>query len=123
MKRRSKAVGEGIPSIIILKSGELVGAGPEEKVCRGIEEEGIPFEIRIDPERSTARLALKAALASRLDVGVGIGADRTVAVQHSKLDNETPLFTGSGDSADLDLRALGVNAARLVKGLPFISIA
>lgn len=113
---------EGIPSIIILKSGGITGTGPEEKVCRGIEEEGIPFEIRIDPERSAARLALKAAHASRLDVGIGIGADRTVAVQHSKLDEETPLFTGGGDSADLELTALGVNAARLVKGLPFKDI-
>lgn len=111
-----------IPSIIILKSAGSAAAGFEEKVCRGIEEEGIPFEVKADPERSAARLAHKAALSSRLSVGIGIGADRVIAVHHSQLDEETPLFTGSGESADLDFTALGVNAARLVKGLPFKNI-
>ncbi|HWQ78601.1 MAG TPA: glycerol dehydratase reactivase beta/small subunit family protein [Anaerovoracaceae bacterium] len=111
-----------IPSIIILKSGGSAAAELEEKVCRGIEEEGIPFEIKADPERSAAKLAHKAALASRLNVGVGIGADHTVAVHYSQLDEETPVFTESGDSAGFDFTALGVNAARLVKGLPFKDI-
>ncbi len=108
-----------VPSIIILKSAGSAAAGAIEKVCRGIEEEGIPFEVREDPERPAARLAHKAALASRLSVGVGIGADRTVAVSSSQLGEDTPLFTGAGDSAAFDFTALGINAARLVKGLPF----
>ena len=68
----------------------------------GMEEGGIPWE---------------AARSSRLEVGIGL--DRQALVLHySKLEREQPLFRIPANSGMETVRALGANAARLVKKLP-----
>ena len=50
---------------------------------------------------------------------MGIGLDRQALVLHSsKLEREQPLFRSPADSGTETVRALGANAARLVKKLP-----
>ncbi len=106
-----------VPSIVVIKSESLAGPTAEDNVCRGMEEEGVPFEVRTDPENSAVKLAYQAALLSRLDIGIGIGADRRIAVHYSRLEEE-PLFTAGNDSNSRSHVTLGTNAARLAKGLP-----
>ncbi len=91
------------------------------EILRGIEEEGVPAttEERENVENAVV-LAYKAAEASHLGVGIGI-AD-TIALHFIKLQEDAPLFQ-IGLTADSDrLRAIGSNAARLVKHMPFKSI-
>lgn len=108
-----------ISSIVIIKSNGFADPISEKKVCWGIEEEGVPFEVRMDPEDSAVKLAYKAALISRLDIGIGIGADHTIAVHYSRMEEKTPLFTIGIYSDSRNHVTLGMNAARLAKGLPF----
>lgn len=88
----------------------------------GMEEEGVPCFIEAHEEKTALELGYKAAESSSLDVGIGIGEDETVILHYAKLKREEPLFQINlcGDKARL--RALGANAARLVKGVPFKSI-
>lgn len=109
---------DSIPSIVIIKSESLTSPAAEEKVCRGIEEEGVPFEVRTDPGDSAVKLAYQAAMLSRLDIGIGIGADHNIAVHYSRLEEVEPLFTASSDSESRSHVILGLNAARFAKGLP-----
>lgn len=111
-----------IPSIIIIKSKGLTDSISEKKVCWGIEEEGVPSEVRTDPGVSAVKLAYKAALVSRLDIGIGIGEDHKIAVHYSRLEEESPLFIIGSHSDSSNLVTLGMNAARLAKGLPFIEL-
>ncbi|WP_214109871.1 glycerol dehydratase reactivase beta/small subunit family protein [Acrocarpospora catenulata] len=85
----------------------------------GLEEEGVPFRAEPVGEDSTAReLAYGAALASDLDVGVGVDAAGNTCVHHAKLPPEVPALAGPPSAA----RGMGHNAARLVVGIPFKTI-
>jgi len=108
-----------VPSIIILKASRFEESNLIEKICWGIEEEGIPFEVRTDTEKEAEKLAYKAALFSNLNVGIGIGSDLAIAVHYSQMEEGNPLFTGRGDSKNSNPVVMGMNAARLVKGIPF----
>ena len=73
----------------------------------GMEEEGIPWEAAAGTGDALSRLE------------VGIGLDRQALVLHySKLEREQPLFRIPANSGMETVRALGANAARLVKKLP-----
>ena len=63
-------------------------------------------------------LAWEASQQSRLSVGLGLDRD-TLVLQFSKLKENEPLFQISARSPEWDVRAMGANAARLVKKLPF----
>ena len=82
----------------------------------GMEEEGIPWEAEVGTEEALT-LAWEAAQNSRLDVGVGLDRDELI-LQYAKLDRSKPLFRISANSGEEAVRALGANAARLVKKLP-----
>ena len=104
---------------------QLLGGCPAsqwQEVLYGIEEEGIPY---ITAEHSTAELeqaAYEAAQRSPLLVGIACQYDALV-VHYKNLRPESPLYRFSDSHAAPDvLRALGSNAARLVKGLPFKSM-
>ena len=95
----------------------------ERIVLLGLEEEGIPAEVRASEQDEPAGvLARHAALGSALNVGIGIcGADSTVALHHRELPAERPLVELTvRDCNSTDLRRLGANAARLVKGNPLL---
>ena len=87
-------------------------------VLSGIEEEGIPWEISPLQAEEAAALAYAASSESRLGVGVGVGAS-SVALHFEKLSEGQPLFLLPAEAGEQQLRALGANAARLVKKLPF----
>jgi len=89
----------------------------------GMEEEGVPCFIEAREERTAQELGYKAAESSNLGVGVGIGEDGTVVLHYNKLKQEEPLFLTSLHGGRTALRALGANAARLVKGVPFKSMS
>jgi len=89
-------------------------------VLWGLEEEGIPAGVREVPGGSAKVLAKQAADGSQLNVGIGIDATKRVIVLHHRdLPSETPLFSLTAVEFQApQLRRLGANAARLVKGNP-----
>ncbi len=104
------------PSIAINVSPH---SGQERKLRElraGMEEEGIPY-IVVAGEGDATALAYQGALSSPLGVGVGIGRD-AVSIHFHKLPPGEPLFVIE-NAAPAELRLVGYNAARLVKGTPF----
>ncbi|HJE86557.1 glycerol dehydratase reactivase beta/small subunit family protein [Levilactobacillus brevis] len=85
-----------------------------------IEEEAIPVQTKVIVEDDVVARAYQAALASRLSVGIGF-AGQQVVVHYKNLRPTQPLFSVMTTSND-QLRRLGANAARLVKGVPFKKI-
>lgn len=94
-----------------------------EPILWGLEEEGIPVDLRPADSGPAPLLAKRAADGSPLNVGIGINpADRIVALHHRDLPPERPLFSLVAEELNpVSLRLLGANAARLVTGDPFIS--
>lgn len=87
----------------------------------GIEEESVPFEVVSAPIEGAVKLAWEASCASRLEVGIGLDYDKLV-LHYRKLNKEQPLFQISARSPQNQVRAIGANAARLVKKLPFKTV-
>jgi hypothetical protein len=88
----------------------------------GLEEEEIPAEIEEVEENSLKILAKQAADGSKLNVGIGIsGTNKMAVLHHRDLPVDKPLFSMAADKFDMtQLRLLGANAARLVKGNPLL---
>lgn len=90
----------------------------------GIEEEGIPFKTTEKQITDIRKEAHNAASLSPLAVGIAC-THQEIVVHSRNLTPENPLFQVSlhtlGAQGELysQLRNLGCNAARLVKGLPF----
>lgn len=88
----------------------------------GIEEEELPFEIKVDQTIKTAtQLAYEASVESSLLVGVGCDKDEIV-LHYRNLEpaNFVYKIKNYQKKSSHVLRALGSNAARLVKGNPFL---
>jgi uncharacterized protein YeaC (DUF1315 family) len=83
----------------------------------GMEEEGIPWKLEERQNGSALELAWEAAKSSTLEVGIGVDGE-TIVLHHNKLEQAQPLFRISARSGPEQVRALGANAARLVKKLP-----
>jgi hypothetical protein len=95
-------------------------AGLWQQVFFGIEEEGIPFQLKPLTGADVREAAYLAAQQSPLLVGLACDQEQIV-IHYKNLLPATPLFQLSKpltQSVDA-LRSLGNNAARLVKGLPF----
>lgn len=107
------------PSIKVYVNSEFHELELLNSVLWGIEEEGIPYEIIKSQEKSALKLAYNAALSSRLDVGIGVGADGSIMMHYAKLNENSPLYKFSFRDNKNILRMLGSNAARLVKSMPF----
>lgn len=109
------------PAVLILTAGSAAEA-TTSSVLWGLEEEGIPSELRQVASGEAEHLAKQAADASRLGVGVGVQeSEGRVVLHHRDLPAGRPLFTlSSGDIQSAKLRVLGMNAARLVKGEPLV---
>lgn len=86
----------------------------------GLEEEGVPAELRNVPEGPAEALAKQAADGSPLAVGIGIGGIEKAVVLHLReLPSGSPLFQLAPETCSIEqLRRVGANAARLVKGDP-----
>jgi len=83
----------------------------------GIEEEGLPVSIVVAQKCSLYDLALSASNHSDLDVGIAVGESGRVGIHQSKLPDGMLLFESQANQ--IDCRAYGANAARLIKGIPF----
>lgn len=95
--------------------------GWEEKIREvqaGMEEEGIPCLVLQAEELDVVALAYQGACASKLGVGVGIGAEG-LCIHYNKLPELHPLFALNVPGTPVHWRYFGYNAARLVKGIPF----
>jgi hypothetical protein len=90
-------------------------------VLWGLEEEGIPAQLR-EAERleSPVQMAKRGADDSPLNVGISIDSEsRSVVLHHRDLPIDEPLFVlADNNLLPPQLRLLGLNAARLVKGEP-----
>ena len=91
-----------------------------DEILLGIEEEGIPAEVREELPGMTTNLAKAAADSSLLNVGIAVSS-MDVIVHHRDLPADKPLFLLHAKNHTSDsLKLLGVNAARLVKGNPLV---
>jgi hypothetical protein len=97
------------------------GRGQREclrEIGAGMEEEGVPYRTETASEGRACELAFAAALASPLDVGVGVDGEGNICVHHAKLPPDAPALAGPASSG----RVMGHNAARLVTGIPFKNV-
>lgn len=86
----------------------------------GLEEEGIPARLEEKESGAAVTLAKAAANGSMLNVGIGINKNEVV-LHHRDLSPQKPLFVlGPEELIRTNLRRIGANAARLVKGNPLI---
>lgn len=113
--------GATLPAIHVYVSS-LHDPSSFEQLLYGIEEEGVPHVIQSFSEESARKLSYQAAQSSRLSVGIGIGADQQIVLHYTKLPQDQPLFQIQLKEKG-KYRLLGANAARLVKGIPFKSLA
>ncbi|MDN5913618.1 MAG: glycerol dehydratase reactivase beta/small subunit family protein [Pseudonocardia sp.] len=104
------------PVITILISGGENLAGVLREVAAGIEEEGVPYDLRSGSGADPVALAHTAAHASPLDVGVGVSA-RGISVHHAKLPADRPV-AHAREATHAVGRRMGHDAARIVTGLP-----
>ncbi len=107
-----------IPAIRIFFSPNIEEAIFRE-ILYGIEEETVPFIMEKTDKDSAHQLGYEAAQGSRLGVGIGIGSNQLVVLHYERLNKDKPLFQINLNDHPANLRVLGSNAARLVKGMPF----
>lgn len=88
-----------------------------KEICAGMEEEGVPFEIKEMIEWELEELCYQASTESVLGVGIGV-KDATIAIQMSPLPKGKYLFQ-IDKPTNQQCRYLGMNAARAVKRMPF----
>lgn len=87
----------------------------------GIEEEGVPDRVVRLEQLNPLELAHEAALSSRLGVGIGISLEYAV-ITTEKLPSGKPYMATILNGDPLHDRAVGINAARLVKRVPLIPL-
>lgn len=88
-------------------------------ITYGIEEEGIPFHLEASENKDFKELATIASRESQLDVGIGLDSNGNMCLHHAMLPESFYLFEENHSNNRIKLRNIGVNAARLVKGIPF----
>lgn len=105
------------PAVLIFKAASATSEVIRE-ILLGIEEEGIPAEVREKQSGSPLDMAKAAADGSSLNVGIGASSVEVV-LHHRDLPLNSPLFfLGAEKLTRANLRCIGSNAARLVKGNP-----
>jgi len=87
------------------------------EICAGLEEESVPFAVYSCGMGEVGVLAYDAAGDSPLRVGVGV-CEGAAALQMGDLAVDNPVFLV--ELASAELRKLGTNAARAVKGGVFV---
>lgn len=89
------------------------------EIEHGIEEEGIPWLTQKSEIMGYKELSIEAANSSRLNVGIGIDRDGNACIRHKNFKEDQFLFKQNIFDKDINLRDLGINSARLIKGIPF----
>ncbi|WFD10943.1 glycerol dehydratase reactivase beta/small subunit family protein [Tepidibacter hydrothermalis] len=110
------------PSIYIYHSSEIKDISIFNDVLFGIEEEGIPYEVKEKKESNSLELSYNAAQDSRLAVGIGVDKTGNIAMTFNKLKKGETLFVTNLSFGEDNLRSLGANAGRLVKDISFKQI-
>ncbi|MFH5835494.1 glycerol dehydratase reactivase beta/small subunit family protein [Proteiniclasticum sp. C24MP] len=105
--------------VVLCVNEDVKGRAEIREITYGIEEEGIPYIIRISEEKRLEELARIASMDSQLDVGIGVDESLSGAIYYDKLPEDYLLFRGNLLKETMKCRNLGINAARLVKGIPF----
>ncbi|PKM58705.1 MAG: glycerol dehydratase [Firmicutes bacterium HGW-Firmicutes-4] len=106
------------PEIKVVHGKNMTYQKVVDEVLHGIEEEGIPFSVEELEESNPVELAFRGAELSHLGVGIGI-TENEVVLHFIKLKEDHPIFRIPSYSDESTLRAIGSNAARLVKRMPF----
>lgn len=109
------------PSIVVGLENGITIPDSAKPLFYGIEEEQIPVSIREINVSGVLARAYQSALASRLSVGIAFEGDHFI-VHYKNLRENHPLFDMTINDKK-QLRILGANAARLVKGIPFKELA
>lgn len=107
------------PTILVYAT-EHISEDILKPVLYGIEEEGLPvvIESHSDTHMTLADLASRN---SALSVGIGVD-DEAIVLTYKNIPMHQFIYRLTGYAQYPDsLRTLGVNAARLVKGNPFVS--
>ena len=106
------------PSVFIYCENPGVNYNELKLIKEGLEEEGIPVEIKISKD-NVESLAINAARESRLGVGIGLSADGMCHLQHRRMIPGNPIMKIHYGIQDKNgYRLLGGNAARLAKIIP-----
>jgi hypothetical protein len=109
-----------IPDIKIIISGDFSNKNVLFEAKSGIEEESVPFNILTSDSDNADVLAYEGAMLSVLGVGIGLDSRGNISVHSKGLPQGKPLFKTNYYVEQDKLRATCSNAARLVKGVPFI---
>jgi hypothetical protein len=104
---------EGPPTVLVVAHPDAP-PGVLREVRAGAEEQGVPTALLPDDRSGADPAARRGAADSRLQVGVGVGADGTVVVRHALVPH--PVLTLSADAAAAGQRQAGADAARIVAG-------
>jgi hypothetical protein len=113
---RSDPADPGLPPAVLVALHDDAPAGVLREVCAGAEEQGIPTAVLAGASTGDADDAARhAAAESRLEVGVGIGADGSVVVRHALVPDAVLRLAGGAPAARV--RRAGADAARIVAGL------
>lgn len=107
-------------AIFVCTENKIKDSNIVDLITYGIEEEGIPYLTISHGCSDYKELAIRASNESQLDVGIGIDASGNMCLHHAKLPDEYYLFDSKHFNDKKRLRDIGVNGARLVKGIPFI---
>lgn len=112
---------------VVIRVDEAWWATPVlAEVLAGLEEEGVPGRVDRSAGPVVSRdqpvavvLAHQAATASSLEVGIGLDGTGALALHQRRQPEDSPLMVIPARLVDLPTaRAMGINAARLVKVQP-----
>lgn len=95
-----------------------------KEILAGIEEEGIPYDVRNRSfnEGTILREVYSAAQESRMGIAIGI-MDSRIVLHYNKLKEEKPLVDVKLNLYEKEkARIVGCNAARLYKIMPFKNV-
>src|SRR5512146_2220063 len=108
------------PAVCVLMA--RAGSVELQPVLWGLEEEGIPVDVQAISTGEAIAIAKEAAHMSPLNVGIGVdGTKQEIALHHRDLPADQPLFVLKvQEVGSRELRRMGINAARLVKGEPLV---
>lgn len=105
---------------ILLYATQYISEDILKPLLYGIEEEGLPVVIEFH-SGTHMELANLASCNSALSVGIGVD-EQAIVLTYKNIPAHQFIYRLSGYSHyPNSLRTLGVNAARLVKGKPFVS--
>jgi len=106
------------PAIYIYE--EAANPAGISEICAGLEEEGIPWFV-FKKIGNAKKLAFDAAQHSKLGIGIGVTSDTTVLqIKNCSINKPVYMIEVGTENCTSQLRNLGQNAARAIKGGVFV---